>query len=131
MMNYLFLGTRKGVFLPPWRTVRSLYSTENQVLLLFIIIIIYLYSSVKGKGATHTASQQYSTQLFLDGRWDLSNYHLLDLGRPHHSIRCMTAVHHLVWCGYRNKVQVINPRTMKIEVLRNRNKALCYFVREL
>ncbi|XP_066930555.1 C-Jun-amino-terminal kinase-interacting protein 4-like [Clytia hemisphaerica] len=50
-----------------------------------------------------------------DGRWDLSNYHLLDLGRPHHSIRCMTTVHHLVWCGYRNKVQVINPRTMKIE----------------
>lgn len=50
-----------------------------------------------------------------DGRWDLSNYHLLDLGRPHHSIRCMTTVHSLVWCGYRNKVQVINPRSMKIE----------------
>ncbi|XP_057314683.1 C-Jun-amino-terminal kinase-interacting protein 3-like isoform X2 [Hydractinia symbiolongicarpus] len=50
-----------------------------------------------------------------DGRWDLSNYHLLDLGRPHHSIRCMTQVQDHVWCGYRNKVQVINPRTMKIE----------------
>ena len=50
-----------------------------------------------------------------NGRWDLSNYHLLDLGRPHHSIRCMTPVHDFVWCGYRNKIQVINPRTMKIE----------------
>ena len=54
--------------------------------------------------------------MFLDGRWDLSNYHLLDLGRPHHSIRCMTPVHDFVWCGYRNKVQVINPLSMKIEV---------------
>eukprot|EP00795_Rhopilema_esculentum_P000009 gene9-9606_t len=50
-----------------------------------------------------------------DGRWDLSNYHLLDLGRPHHSIRCMTVVHETVWCGYRNKVQIINPKTMSIE----------------
>lgn len=50
-----------------------------------------------------------------DGRWDLSNYHLLDLGRPHHSIRCMTPVHDYVWCGYRNKVQVINPISMRIE----------------
>uniref|UniRef100_A0A452VAA4 Mitogen-activated protein kinase 8 interacting protein 3 n=1 Tax=Ursus maritimus TaxID=29073 RepID=A0A452VAA4_URSMA len=23
-----------------------------------------------------------------DGQWDLSNYHLMDLGHPHHSIRC-------------------------------------------
>jgi len=50
-----------------------------------------------------------------DKRWDLSNYHLLDLGRPHHSIRCMTVVHGNVWCGYRNKVQVISPKNMSIE----------------
>ena len=55
----------------------------------------------------------------LDGRWDLSNYHLLDLGRPHHSIRCMAVVHDFVWCGYRNKIQVINPRSMRIEVCVN------------
>ena len=28
----------------------------------------------------------------VDGQWDLKNYHLLDLGKPHHSIRCMTQV---------------------------------------
>ncbi|TSK14586.1 C-Jun-amino-terminal kinase-interacting protein 3 [Bagarius yarrelli] len=39
-----------------------------------------------------------------NGQWDLTNYHLLDLGRPHHSIRCMTVVHDKVWCGYRNKI---------------------------
>ena len=28
-----------------------------------------------------------------DGQWDLRNYYLLDLGKPHHSIRCMVQVH--------------------------------------
>uniref|UniRef100_A0A6Q2YU81 C-Jun-amino-terminal kinase-interacting protein 4 n=1 Tax=Esox lucius TaxID=8010 RepID=A0A6Q2YU81_ESOLU len=51
----------------------------------------------------------------VDGQWDLTNYHLLDLGRPHHSIRCMTVVHDKVWCGYRNKIYVVQPKAMKIE----------------
>ena len=70
-----------------------------------------------------------------DGQWDLKNYHLLDLGKPHHSIRTMVQVHnkvrhnsifsqaHLminehkfqVWCGYRNRIFVIDPRTMSVE----------------
>eukprot|EP00095_Tigriopus_kingsejongensis_P005190 maker-scaffold321_size207582-snap-gene-1.30 protein:Tk05190 transcript:maker-scaffold321_size207582-snap-gene-1.30-mRNA-1 annotation:"c-jun-amino-terminal kinase-interacting protein 3" len=50
-----------------------------------------------------------------DGQWDLTNYHLLDLGKPHHSIRCMIQVHNKVWCGYRNKIYVIDPRTMSVE----------------
>ncbi|XP_078257623.1 C-Jun-amino-terminal kinase-interacting protein 4-like isoform X2 [Rhinoraja longicauda] len=51
----------------------------------------------------------------IDGQWDLTNYHLLDFGRPHHSIRCMTVVHDKVWCGYKNKIYVIQPKAMKIE----------------
>ncbi|KAK6481869.1 C-Jun-amino-terminal kinase-interacting protein 3 isoform X12 [Huso huso] len=50
-----------------------------------------------------------------DRQWDLSNYHLMDLGRPHHSIRCMAMVHDRVWCGYKNKIHVIQPKTMQIE----------------
>ncbi|XP_075311149.1 C-Jun-amino-terminal kinase-interacting protein 3 isoform X17 [Odontesthes bonariensis] len=50
-----------------------------------------------------------------DGPWDLSNYHLMDLGRPHHSIRCMAVVHDKVWCGYKNKIHVIQPKSMQIE----------------
>ncbi|XP_072298564.1 sperm associated antigen 9a isoform X2 [Eucyclogobius newberryi] len=50
-----------------------------------------------------------------DGQWDLTNYHLLDLGRPHHSIRCISVVHDVVWCGYRNKIYVIQPKAMRIE----------------
>ncbi|KAG1670596.1 C-Jun-amino-terminal kinase-interacting protein 4 [Nymphon striatum] len=51
----------------------------------------------------------------LDGQWDLINYHLLDLGRPHHSIRCMSVVHNKVWCGYKNKIHIVNPKTMGVE----------------
>lgn len=48
----------------------------------------------------------------------MSNYHLMDLGRPHHSIRCMAVVHDKVWCGYKNKIHVIQPKSMQIEVSR-------------
>uniref|UniRef100_I3KU68 C-Jun-amino-terminal kinase-interacting protein 4 n=1 Tax=Oreochromis niloticus TaxID=8128 RepID=I3KU68_ORENI len=51
----------------------------------------------------------------VDGQWDLTNYHLLDLGKPQHSIRCMTVVHDKVWCGFRNKIYVVHPKAMKIE----------------
>lgn len=61
----------------------------------------------------------YFLPVFADGQWDLTNYHLLDLGRPHHSIRCMTVVHDKVWCGYRNKIYVVQPKAMKIEVSSN------------
>ncbi|CAG7722178.1 unnamed protein product [Allacma fusca] len=44
-----------------------------------------------------------------DGQWDVSGYHLLDLGQqPHHSIRCLSVVHQDVWCGFRNKIHVLD-----------------------
>ena len=62
-------------------------------------------------------NRKWTCSLFIsDGQWNFNNYHLLDLGRPHHSIRCMSVVHDKVWCGYRNKIQVIHPRSMKVEV---------------
>ncbi|XP_028520612.2 JNK-interacting protein 3 isoform X4 [Apis cerana] len=51
-----------------------------------------------------------------DGQWDLSQYHVITLGSPQHSIRCMTAVSgKTVWCGYRNKIHVIDPVSMTVE----------------
>ncbi|XP_011338590.1 JNK-interacting protein 3 isoform X2 [Ooceraea biroi] len=51
-----------------------------------------------------------------DGQWDLSQYHVITLGSPQHSIRCMTAVSgKTVWCGYRNKIHVIDPVSMTLE----------------
>lgn len=60
--------------------------------------------------------------LSTDGQWDLSNYHLMDLGRPHHSIRCMAVVHDKVWCGYKNKIHVIQPKSMQIEASYESNR---------
>ncbi|XP_035228089.1 C-Jun-amino-terminal kinase-interacting protein 4-like isoform X1 [Stegodyphus dumicola] len=50
-----------------------------------------------------------------DNQWELNNYHLLDLGYPHYSIRCMVVVHNKVWCGYRNTIHVLCPKTLSIE----------------
>ena len=49
------------------------------------------------------------------GQWDLTNYFLLDLGRPHHSIRTMVQVHSRVWLGYRNRIHILDPRLMCVE----------------
>ncbi|GLH16726.1 C-Jun-amino-terminal kinase-interacting protein 3 [Gryllus bimaculatus] len=51
----------------------------------------------------------------LDGQWELSSYHLVSLGKPPNSIRTMVAVHGKVWCGYRNRIHVLNPRTLSVE----------------
>ncbi|XP_048515745.1 JNK-interacting protein 3 isoform X2 [Athalia rosae] len=51
-----------------------------------------------------------------DGQWDLSQHHIITLGSPQHSIRCMTAVTgRTVWCGYRNKIHVVDPILLNLE----------------
>lgn len=77
-----------------------------------------ILSIVHVKGIVLVALADGTLAIFhrgVDGQWDLSNYHLLDFGRPHHSIRCMTVVHEKVWCGYRNKIYIVQPKSMKIE----------------
>ncbi|CAH1995293.1 unnamed protein product [Acanthoscelides obtectus] len=49
-----------------------------------------------------------------EGEWDLSRYHLVQLGLPHQSVRQLTAVGDKVWCGYRNKIHVLQPRELKV-----------------
>ncbi|XP_054711876.1 C-Jun-amino-terminal kinase-interacting protein 4-like isoform X2 [Uloborus diversus] len=49
-----------------------------------------------------------------DGEWDLSGFHLLDLGRPHYSVRCMTVVDKFVWCGYRNCIHVVDTEAVAV-----------------
>ncbi|KAK9499816.1 hypothetical protein O3M35_002785 [Rhynocoris fuscipes] len=50
-----------------------------------------------------------------DGQWDLGRYHIVDLGPPQHSIRCLIAVHNKVWCGYKNRIHVLDPGTMTVQ----------------
>ena len=41
----------------------------------------------------------------------------MDLGKPHHSVRCICVIANShVWCGYRNKIHVLDPKTLKVEV---------------
>lgn len=52
-----------------------------------------------------------------DGQWDLTQYHVITLGNPQHSIRCMAAVlGKTVWCGYQNKIHIIDPITLTLKV---------------
>ncbi|XP_046681612.1 JNK-interacting protein 3 isoform X6 [Homalodisca vitripennis] len=51
----------------------------------------------------------------LDGQWDLSKYHLVNLGPPQYSIRCLISVHNKVWCGYKNRIHVLDPKTMVVQ----------------
>ncbi|XP_074026144.1 JNK-interacting protein syd isoform X2 [Leptinotarsa decemlineata] len=49
-----------------------------------------------------------------EGEWDLSQYHLVQIGLPHQSIRQLAVVGDKVWCGYRNKIHVLLPNDLKI-----------------
>lgn len=49
-----------------------------------------------------------------EGEWDLSQYHLVQLGLPHQSVRQLAVVGDKVWCGYRNKIHVLQPQDLQI-----------------
>jgi len=52
-----------------------------------------------------------------DGRWDLSKYHSVTLGPPQNAARCLVSVNSKrVWCGYKNKVHIIHPRSLVVIV---------------
>ncbi|XP_055619089.1 JNK-interacting protein 3 isoform X2 [Toxorhynchites rutilus septentrionalis] len=44
----------------------------------------------------------------LNGEWDTNNYHMLTLGSPKHSIRCLAIVGDKVWAAHRNRIYVID-----------------------
>lgn len=50
----------------------------------------------------------------LNGKWDTNNYHILTLGSPKHSIRCLTIVGDKVWAAHRNRIHVIDPITLTV-----------------
>ncbi|KAM7291585.1 C-Jun-amino-terminal kinase-interacting protein 4 isoform X11, partial [Ixodes scapularis] len=84
----------------------------------FVTLCDSVLSIVHVKGRVFAALADGTVAIFhrkQDGQWDLKNYHLLDLGKPHHSIRCLTVAHTKVWCGYRNRIHVVNPKTLTVE----------------
>ena len=49
-----------------------------------------------------------------NGEWDLSKYHLVQIGTPEVSVRCLAVVGEKVWCGHKNKIYVLEPRELKV-----------------
>jgi len=62
-----------------------------------------------------------------DGQWDLKQYYVVELSSPAVSIRCMVAVHSRVWCGYRNQIHVLDPKTLQVQVSREHDPKEKYF----
>lgn len=68
----------------------------------------------------------------MEGEWDLSKYHLVQIGLPYQSVRQLAVVGDKVWCGYRNKLHVLEPKELKIvhtlEAHPRRDSPVCLFV---
>jgi len=53
----------------------------------------------------------------VDGQWDFENYHVVTLGEGDVSVRYLTVVaNQRMWCAHRNRVHIVDPETLKIEV---------------
>lgn len=50
----------------------------------------------------------------MNGEWDVSSYHLVTLGSPKQSVRCLTLVGDKVWAAHRNRIHIIDPITLNI-----------------
>ncbi|XP_034275406.1 C-Jun-amino-terminal kinase-interacting protein 4-like isoform X2 [Pantherophis guttatus] len=50
-----------------------------------------------------------------DRNWELHAPRLVQLGRPRRSIRCIIPVFNWLWCGYGNRIYVLDPRTARIQ----------------
>lgn len=49
-----------------------------------------------------------------DGQWDLSSYHLVTLGLPKQSVRCLCIVADKIWAAHRNKIYIVDPISLNI-----------------
>lgn len=50
----------------------------------------------------------------MNGEWDMNNYHLVTLGSPKQSVRCLTIVGDKVWAAHRNRIHILDPISLNI-----------------
>jgi c-Jun-amino-terminal kinase-interacting protein 4 len=50
----------------------------------------------------------------MNGEWDVNSYHLVTLGSPKQSVRCLTIVSDKVWAAHRNRIHVLDPITLSV-----------------
>lgn len=49
-----------------------------------------------------------------NGEWDLNSYHLVTLGQPKQSVRCLCIVADKIWAAHRNKIYIVDPISLSI-----------------
>ncbi|KAK8763292.1 hypothetical protein V5799_034099 [Amblyomma americanum] len=108
----MWLGSQNGIIYVHSSVAQWRVCIDSVKLCDSVLSIVHVKGRVFAALADGTVAIFHRKQ---DGQWDLRNYHLLDLGKPHHSIRCMTVAHTKVWCGYRNRIHVVHPKTLTVE----------------
>uniref|UniRef100_A0A336LP60 JNK-interacting protein 3 n=1 Tax=Culicoides sonorensis TaxID=179676 RepID=A0A336LP60_CULSO len=107
----MWLGAQNGMLyvhsaVARWRTCLHSIKLPDAVL-----AIVYIESRVVvalANGCLAVFGRQTS------GEWDLNAYHLLTLGSPKRSIRCLTVVGDKVWAAHQNKIHVVDPVSLNI-----------------
>lgn len=106
--------------MPSWPscTSWSINFESNFVDGLKLIFESEFFRHVRGRVLAALANGQVAifARSATDGEWDLSAYWLLELAPPTVAVRCLTRVHSTVWAAFRNKIAVIDPESLRVEV---------------
>ncbi|KRZ16150.1 C-Jun-amino-terminal kinase-interacting protein 4 [Trichinella zimbabwensis] len=77
-----------------------------------------ILSIVHHKGRAFVALANGTVCVFCrkkNGEWNVDGYYLITIGMPSISVRCLAVVLDKIWCGYRNKIYIIDPKTLVVE----------------
>ncbi|XP_032527218.2 JNK-interacting protein 3 isoform X3 [Danaus plexippus] len=114
-MNTMWLGTKSGN-LYVYSSVKN-YSKCLAMVKLNDAILSIVWCSSRCVAALADGTVAVFARK-TDLMWDLTSYWLLTLGDPKCSVRCLSAVgppaSGTVWCGYRNRVLVVEPRSRRV-----------------
>lgn len=107
----MWLGAQNGMLyvhsaVARWRT--NLHSVKLPDAVLSIVYIESRVVVALANGCLAVFGRQTS------GEWDLNAYHLLTLGSPKRSIRCLTVVGDKVWAAHQNKIHVVDLVSLNI-----------------
>uniref|UniRef100_A0A8D0GTA9 Uncharacterized protein n=1 Tax=Sphenodon punctatus TaxID=8508 RepID=A0A8D0GTA9_SPHPU len=108
----LWLGTQEGsIYIhtaeSDWRRCQKKVQLKDAI-----------HSIIHAQGRAVAALGDGSLAIFhrdADCCWDLLHPRLVELGRPRCSVRCALPVSEQIWCGFRNRVYVVDPRFARIQ----------------
>lgn len=99
---------------------------------MYLVLIFFIYRYVDGRVLCALANGTVVVfRRDSNGRWDLSKYHSVTLGPPQNAARCLVSVNSKrVWCGYKNKVHIIHPRSLVVIVSTVINQNIIFLIRK-